>query len=162
MANDKLNKELVSRMMDEAAWKELSKEFPWTEQLLEKYVNYVDWKEVSKNNDVVWTKSLLEKFKHRLDWHELTSNNSALLFTEDNIEACKDFWDWNVLSDKSCIDMTHELLVKYADRWNWNYIIDRYHDECITFNEEFLEKYGGVLSTLGIKSKPLCPYLPLP
>ena len=37
MANDKLNKELVSRMMDDAAWKEL---------LLEKYMNYVDWKEI--------------------------------------------------------------------------------------------------------------------
>ena len=46
MANDKLNKELVSRMMDDAAWKELSKDFPWTEQLLEKYMNYVDWKEI--------------------------------------------------------------------------------------------------------------------
>ena len=46
MANDKLNKELVSRMMDDAAWKELSKDSPWTEQLLEKYINYVDWKEI--------------------------------------------------------------------------------------------------------------------
>ena len=70
MANDKLNKELVSRMMDDAAWKEL---------LLEKYMNYVDWKEISRNYNVVWTKSLLEKFKHRLDWHELTSNSSTLL-----------------------------------------------------------------------------------
>lgn len=97
MANDKLNKELVSRMMDDAAWKELSKDFPWTEQLLEKHMNYVDWKEISRNYNVVWTKSLLEKFKHRLDWHELTSNSSTLLFTEDNIETFKDCWDWEVL-----------------------------------------------------------------
>ena len=109
MANDKINKELVSRMMDDAAWKELSKDFPWTEQLLEKYMNYVDWKEISRNYNVVWTKSLLEKIKHRLDWHELTSNSSTLLFTEDNIETFKDCWDWEVLSDKSCIDMTHEV-----------------------------------------------------
>ncbi len=142
MANDKLNKELVSRMMDEAAWKELSKDFPWTEQLLEKYMNNVDWKEISGNYDVVWTKSLLEKFKYKLDWHKLTSNSSPLLFTEDNIEAFKDYWDWKVLSDKPCIDMTHELLIKYADRWNWAYIIDRYGDNSITLNEEFLEKYG--------------------
>lgn len=106
MANDKLNKELVSRMMDDAAWKELSKDFPWTEQLLEKYMNYVDWKEISRNNDVVWTKSLLEKFKHRLDWHELTSNSSTLLFTEDNIETF----------------------------------------DSVTYNEEFLEKYGDYIS----------------
>ena len=52
MANDKLNKELVSRMMDDAAWKELSKDFPWTEQLLEKYMNYVDWKEFYTFADV--------------------------------------------------------------------------------------------------------------
>ena len=50
MANDKLNKELVSRMMDDAAWKELSKDFPWTELLLEKYMNYVDWKEISRKD----------------------------------------------------------------------------------------------------------------
>ena len=142
MANDKLNKELVSRMMDETAWKELSKDFPWTEQLLEKYMNDVDWKEISGNNDVVWTKSLLEKFKHKLDWQKLTSNTSPLLFTEDNIETFQDYWDWKVLSDKSCICMTHELLIKYADRWHWAYIIDRYGNDTITYNEEFLERYG--------------------
>ena len=142
MANDKLNKELVSRMMDEAAWKELSKDFPWTERLLEKYMNYVDWKELSGNHDVVWTKSLLENFKHKLDWHKLSSNNSPLLFTEDNIETFKDYCDWKILSDKSCISMTHELLIKYADRWYWAYIIDRYGDDSIIYNEEFLEKYG--------------------
>lgn len=69
----------------------------------------------------------------------MTSNSSTLLFTEDNIETFKDCWDWEVLSDKSCIDMTHELLIKYADRWNWAYIIDRYGDDSITYNEEFLE-----------------------
>ena len=36
----------IWQMMDDAAWKELSKDFPWTEQLLEKYMNYVDWKEI--------------------------------------------------------------------------------------------------------------------
>lgn len=142
MASEKLNKELVSRMMDDAAWKELSKDFPWTEQLLEKYMNFVDWKEISRNYDVVWTKSLLMRCKDKLDWQKLTSNSSPLLFTEDNIETFKDYWDWNVLSDKSCIDMTDELLVKYADRWNWAYIIDRFGDEAITFNEDFLERYG--------------------
>ena len=43
-------------MMDEAAWKELSKDFPWTERLLEKYMNYVDWKELSAHP----TKSVAE------------------------------------------------------------------------------------------------------
>lgn len=142
MANDKLNKDLVSRMMDDAAWKELSKDFPWTEQLLEKYMNFVDWKEISRNCDVVWTKSLLLRCKCKLDWQVLTSNSSPLLFTEDNIETFKDYWDWNVLSDKSCIEMTDELLVKYADRWNWAYIIDRFNDEAIVFNEDFLERSG--------------------
>lgn len=87
-------------------------------------------------------KSLLEKLKHRLDWQKLTSNTSPLLFTEDNIETFQDYWDWKVLSDKSCICMTHELLIKYADRWHWAYIIDRYGDDSITYNEEFLERYG--------------------
>ena len=33
-------------------------------------------------------------------------------------------------------------VIKYADRWNWAYIIDRYGDDSITYNEEFLERYG--------------------
>ena len=37
-------------------------------------------------------------------------------------------------------------LIKYADRWNWAYIIDRYGDDSITYNEEFLEKYGDYIS----------------
>lgn len=142
MANDKLNKELVSHMMDEAAWKELSKNFPWTEQLLEKYRNDVDWNEISGNGNVVWTKSLVEKNKYNLDWHKLSLNCSPLLFTDDNIETFKDHWDWKNLSYNSCINMTHELLSKYADRWQRAYIIDGYGDDAITFNEEFLEKYG--------------------
>ena len=115
-------------------------------------ISFIDIKNLTEDNlsminGAPWIvskrqKSLLEKFKYKLDWHKLTSNSSPLLFTEDNIEAFKDYWDWKVLSDKPCIDMTHELLIKYADRWNWAYIIDRYGDNSITLNEEFLEKYG--------------------
>lgn len=142
MVNDKLNKELVSHMMDEAARKELSKDFPWTEQLLEKYMNYVSWYEISENYDAVWTKSLGEKFKHNLDWHKLSLDCSPLLFTENNIDTFKDYWDWKNLSYNSCIRLPPELLMKYADRWNWSNIINRHGNDAINFNEEFLEKFG--------------------
>ena len=82
-----------------------------------------------------------QTFTIRLDEQKSTVKVKFYV-TEDNIETFKDCWDWEVLSDKSCIDMTHELLIKYADRWNWAYIIDRYGDDSITYNEEFLEKYG--------------------
>jgi len=58
----------MAKVLEEKAWKELSGELPWTEQMLEKYKYKVDWKEISTNRIMVWTVPMLEKFKGRVDW----------------------------------------------------------------------------------------------
>lgn len=57
-----MTKEQICALRERAVWKKLSSELSWTEELLTKYADQVDWKELSSNEKVLWTESLLRKF----------------------------------------------------------------------------------------------------
>lgn len=40
----KLSNEFMEKILNDSAWKELSESFEWTEQMLDKHKNQVDWK----------------------------------------------------------------------------------------------------------------------
>ena len=63
----------MEKVMEDEAWKKLSEDFPWTEKMLEKYQDKVDWEEVSGNWRITWTPSMLDKFKRRIDWSKLSA-----------------------------------------------------------------------------------------
>lgn len=44
MATKNWNNDFMAKVLEEAAWKELSSEFAWNEPLLEKYKDKVSWK----------------------------------------------------------------------------------------------------------------------
>ena len=46
----KTNDDFMRNILIEAAWKELYSNFLWSETLLEKYQNSIDWNEISSNN----------------------------------------------------------------------------------------------------------------
>ena len=66
MATKNWNNDFMAKVLEEAAWKELSSEFAWNEQLLEKYKDKVSWKEISGNRNILWTASMIEKFKNKV------------------------------------------------------------------------------------------------
>lgn len=68
MATKNLSNDFMVKVLEDAAWKELSGDFAWNEQLLEKYKDKVEWKTISGNHTILWTVSMLEKFKNRIDW----------------------------------------------------------------------------------------------
>ena len=70
MTTKNWNNDFMAKVLEEAAWKELSSEFAWNEQLLEKYKNKVSWKEISGNRNIIWTTSMIEKFKNKVGWEE--------------------------------------------------------------------------------------------
>ena len=116
----------MAKVLEDAAWKELSGDFAWNEQLLEKYKDKVEWKTVSGNRPILRTVSMLEKFKNRIDWEELSGSNNEHLFTAENLEKYKNYWNWRELSRNSDLILTSELLEQFADCWDWNEIIDCY------------------------------------
>lgn len=110
----------MTKVLEEAAWKELSSEFAWNEQLLEKYKDKVVWKEISDNGNILWTVSMIEKFKSKVDWEELSGSDNEHLFTVENLERYKDYWNWSKLSGNSSVELTPVLLEQFADYWDWN------------------------------------------
>ena len=78
----KLSNEFMEKILNDSAWKELSGDFQWTEQMLEKHKTKVDWKEISKNRNIVWTPAMLEKFRKFIDWKELSDTGCETILTK--------------------------------------------------------------------------------
>ena len=53
MEKTNLNDGLMAQMIEEEAWKDLSGDYPWSEALLERFKDKVDWEDVSGNRNVV-------------------------------------------------------------------------------------------------------------
>ena len=137
-----LSNEFMQKISTDEAWKELSGTYSWSESLLEKYLDKVDWHDVSENPFILWTIPMIQKFKNRIDWDKFSRLARAETLTEAFIDAFKDKWNWTELSENSAMELTHELLEKYADKWNWETIIDCW--ECNIFDEkgiDFYERY---------------------
>ena len=137
----KLNDDFMQRIVDENAWKELSSELNWSETLLEKYKDKVDWMKISENNQILWTIPMLKKFQNRINWEILSRYADKSVFTEICIETFKDRWNWSTLTRK--IIVTPELLEKYADRWDWESVIDFYQSDLFSSGTAiaFYERY---------------------
>ena len=137
-----LSNEFMQVIMIEEAWKELSNEFNWSETLLEKYQDKVDWNVISENMHIRWTVSMIQKFKNRINWDKFSEALDEEVLTENVIEAFKDKWDWHKLSANSGVRLSHALLDKFADFWDWEKIINRYHDNVFKNQGiEFYERY---------------------
>ena len=137
-----LSNEFMQKISTDEAWKELSGTYSWSESLLEKYQDRVDWHDVSENPFILWTIPMIQKFKNRIDWDKFSRHARTETLTEAFIDAFKDKWNWTELSENSAMELTHELLEKYADKWNWETIIDCW--ECNIFDEkgiDFYERY---------------------
>lgn len=141
-------------ILDEEAWQKLSVEFPWSEQLLEKYQDKVDWKAVSENDNMVWTASMLEKFRHFIDWDVLSRCGHQCILTAEMLERFKEYWNWSELSGNDRFDLDYELIDRFIDRWDWTALIDRCEKRGL-FNYEFLERYGAYIPASALRGSLL-------
>ena len=154
MVTKNLSNDFMAKVLEDAAWKELSGEFAWNEQLLEKYKDKVSWKEISGNRNIIWTSSMIEKFKNKVDWEELSCSDNEHLFTAENLEKYKDYWNWRELSRNSDMELTPALLEQFVDYWDWSEIIDSYgRDEL--YSMEFLEKYHDYIPASALQRSRL-------
>ena len=109
---------LMAQMMEEEAWKNLSRNFGFTIQMLEKYQDNLDWKEVSENTTIVWTMDILEKFKKRISWKAFSEYCDESILTPEILGHFKEYFDWHALSSKS--DLPMFIYDKYSDLLDWN------------------------------------------
>lgn len=126
-----LSNDFMQRIAEETAWKELSSDLHWSESMLDKHKDKVDWKEISSNSKILWSISMLQKYKGLLDWDELSENICEDSLTEDCISCFVEKWNWSKLSSNSELNLSASLLEKFIDRWDWSEIIDRWNDDII-------------------------------
>ena len=131
----------MEKIMEDEAWKKLSSDFPWTEKMLEKFQNKVDWEEVSNNYNMLWTPSMLDKFKWKIDWHQLSGKSSEALMITENIERFKDYWDWKELSVNDSLAWSEQLIERFIDYWDWERLLNNYFLDNKILNNKFFEKY---------------------
>lgn len=153
-----LSNEFMEKVLNDSAWKELSREFQWTEQMLEKHKAKVDWKDISMNVNIVWTPAMLDKFKKYIDWNELSSTGCETILTEEMLEMFKDYWDWSVLSTNSSIKLTYQLIDRFIDQWDWSKIIDRWSDNEL-YTLDFLERYSDKIPSSKLQHSCLWTFL---
>lgn len=149
-----LNDGLMAIMLEEEAWKNLSYDFNWTEQFLEKYQDKVDWESVCRSGNVTWTVSMLEKFRKRIDWKELSSTGQKSLLCPEVVEKFENCWDWTVLSG-NC-DLPMATIEKMADRIVWKEVVNSYRgsDE-IAFFDQLLKKFSDRIPASILKDSRL-------
>ena len=159
MATKTLSNEFMQKIMNEEAWKKLSNDFNWSETLLEKYQDKVDWYEISRNRNILWTIPMIQKFKNRINWDTFSEYFGEIegeMVTENIIETFKDKWNWHELSQNSNVSLSFDLLDKFADLWDWEEVIDRY---CNNFYEgkgiEFYERYKDHIPAAKVQNSRL-------
>lgn len=145
---------IVSQELNKEAWKKLSREFKWNEELLRKYRSEIDWEVLSENTEMLWTASILENFKSYINWKELSGNAPEKLLTPKIIERFADKWDWHELSDNGNLKLSYAMLDKFADKWDWERIINRWRSEEL-YTPDFLERYKEFIPTEEFKSSYL-------
>ncbi|MBQ6167957.1 MAG: hypothetical protein IJK41_11105 [Muribaculaceae bacterium] len=116
-----INDEFMQQVATEQAWQKLAEEYAWTEDLLEKYADKLDWKLISTNRVIRWTIPMLKKFSRKLNWEEVSERIDNDWFTEAHIEALKDKWDWSVLVRN--YQLSEKLIDKYIDYIDWPSLI---------------------------------------
>lgn len=151
-----LSNEFMQKMTTEEAWKELSNDFNWSEAMLEKYQDKVDWNEISGNMHICWTIPMIQKFKNRINWELFSLYIDEDVVTEDIIATFKDKWNWHKFSENTGVKLSYDLLDKFADLWDWEEIIGRYSNQPFDGNGiEFYERYKEYIPAAKLHDSPL-------
>lgn len=156
MATKVLSNEFMQKIMNEEAWKELSGDFNWSETLLEKYQDKVNWDEISGNRSIRWTIPMIQKFKNRINWETFSEYIGDESLTESILETFKDKWNWHKLSSNGEVSLSYDLLDKYADLWDWEEVIDRYYNNFFEGRAiEFYERYKEHIPVVKVQNSRL-------
>ena len=152
--------EVLKKRLDEAAWKQLSEEFPWTLETLKKHSHKLDWERISNNDSIQWTPTILEQFKDKLDWTEVSRTGCRMVLSPECLEQFAEYWDWSELSSNLNLPLDYELIDRFIDKWDWSELIDQHiHWErdtvALLYGTEFLERYIDRIPTDDLEDSEL-------
>lgn len=150
--NNKVNwtKNLIRKYQDKIDWYSLSNlNYCWGIDIIEKFQEYWNWDNLSRNTQIEWTNEIILKFKDKWNWSKLSENNS-LPWTEEFVERYVDDWSWYGLSKNYEIPTSSDFIEKYSGKWNWNYLC---RNPNIKWSKDLLNKFKEKLSWKDIPTR---------
>lgn len=141
-----MTREQFNAQRERAMWKKLSSELKWTEELLDKYADNVDWEEISSNENVVWTESLIQKFAGKLYWEELSRNDASALLCPEIIRPFVLYWRWDKKTDHTA--WTPRFIEEMKDYLDWDSL---FRASSYKEQEYLLKEYFYYISRLNLE-----------
>lgn len=85
-------------------------------------IKKLDWKLVSKNENIIWSEDILDVFLLDLDW-EYLSENKSMLINEEILDNYSTLWNWNKFSINENFPWSLQIIKKYENNWNWETLL---------------------------------------
>ena len=95
----------------------LSIEIPWTNSIIEKYKDQINWTKFSDRNDVKWNE-VIRKFTNFINW-KILSKNENVNWTLYLIVEYENFIDFKELSSNPKVEWSRLLLNRYKEKLDW-------------------------------------------
>jgi len=82
----------------------------------------LDWKLVSKNENIIWSEEILNVFWFDLDW-EYLSENKSMLINEEILDNYSTLWNWNKICINENFPWSLQIIKKYENNWDWETLL---------------------------------------
>lgn len=143
-----LSIDLIERFRDKWDWREIPKNtsLQWSIEMIESYNNKwnwgLSWYYLSRNESMPWTIELIEKFNNKWDWEHLSMTKN-LPWSIELINKFKNNWVRHHLSRNESLPWSIELIEKCESSWDWEYL-SWIND--LNWSIELIEKYNYSLN----------------
>lgn len=117
----------------------ISYNYPWSEELIEKFKFKLNWAGICGNDYVMWNEKLIDKYFEFIDWESLCAN--YVEWNEEFIDKYFEFINWESLSVNSNIEWNEKLLNKYSNYLNFNSVFFSEDDGSLQLTPILLKKF---------------------
>lgn len=109
--------------------------------LMENFIDFIDWKILSKSKHLFITQDTLERYKDKLDWSTVCHRDD-FSFTNEIVERFSDYIDWDLASSSLTIKFSLSFVEKFKDNWNWPVLVKNkaFHNNVDVTNLSFVKQ----------------------
>jgi len=98
--------------------------YPFSEALIDRYVEQWNWWCLSGNRMLPWSEALIDRYVERwdlgrvsADWGSLSGDRMP--WSDARIERFAERWGWGSLSVNTMLPWSDALIERFAERWEW-------------------------------------------
>jgi hypothetical protein len=129
----------------------------WTNELIAKYENCIDFKALSYIETIPWSEKLIDTYIDRWDWENL-SYQPNLPWSEQFIAKYENYWEWDFIILNEKIPWTIPLIEKYFHRFDHMGSTAFASNEIFTNTLEIIEEFADHLCWHTISRNPDLPW----